>query len=161
MSERLAETILGAIVAAIAVVFFVFASAQAKQGGGAANGVDYVARFQRVDGVSVGSDVRVSGVKVGVVKTIALDPTTYMAKLTLSIDSNVHVLDDSVARIASDGLLGGAYVSIEPTGLDPLPPGGEIVNTQGSVDLLTLLASAVGNASAGQHAQPPPQGAAP
>ena len=156
MNERMAETILGAIVAAIAIGFFVFASAQAKQGGVAAGGVDYTARFQRVDGISVGSDVRVSGVKVGVVKAVALDPSTYMAKLTLSVASDVHVLDDSVARIASDGLLGGAYVAIEPTGMNPLPPGGEIVNTQGSVDLLTLLASAVGNASGGSKNQAAP-----
>jgi phospholipid/cholesterol/gamma-HCH transport system substrate-binding protein len=51
------------------------------------------------------------------------------------------VLDDSTARIASDGLLGGAYVAIEPAGMDALGAGGEIPNTQGSVDLLTLFAS--------------------
>jgi phospholipid/cholesterol/gamma-HCH transport system substrate-binding protein len=54
----------------------------------------------------------------------------------------VEILDESVARVASDGLLGGAYISIEPTGMAPLAPGGEIVNTQGSVDLLTVLSAA-------------------
>jgi phospholipid/cholesterol/gamma-HCH transport system substrate-binding protein len=138
--ERWGETILGAVVAAVAVGFFAFAAAQAGQTG-ARGGYELVARFQRVDGVAVGSDVRVSGVKVGVVRAMALDPETYLARLTLSIDNGVEVLDDSTARIATDGLLGGAYVAIEPAGLDPLPPGGEIPNTQGSVDLLTLLAS--------------------
>jgi phospholipid/cholesterol/gamma-HCH transport system substrate-binding protein len=138
--ERWGETILGAIVAAVAVGFFVFAAAQAGQTG-ASNGYDLVARFQRVDGITVGADVRVSGVKVGVVRAVALDPETYLAQLTLSVNSGVEVLDDSTARIATDGLLGGSYVAIEPAGLDPLPPGGEIPNTQGSVDLLTLFAS--------------------
>jgi len=138
--ERWGETILGAVVAVVAVGFFAFAAAQAGQTG-ASNGYDLTARFQRVDGISVGSDVRVSGVKVGAVRSIALDTETYLAQLTMSIDSNVQVLDDSTARIATDGLLGGAYIAIEPAGMDVLAPGGEIPNTQGSVDLLTLFAS--------------------
>jgi phospholipid/cholesterol/gamma-HCH transport system substrate-binding protein len=137
--ERWGETILGAIVAVVAIGFFAFAAAQAGQSAG--GGYDLIARFQRVDGIAVGSDVRVSGVKVGVVRAVALDPETYLAQLTLAVDDGVQVLDDSTARVASDGLLGGAYVAIEPAGLDPLPPGGEIPNTQGAVDLLTLFAS--------------------
>jgi phospholipid/cholesterol/gamma-HCH transport system substrate-binding protein len=139
-AERWGEVILGAIVVAIAVGFFAFAAAQAGQGGSRA-GYDLVANFQRVDGVNVGTDVRVSGVKVGVVKSISLDPNTYDAHLVLTVDNGVHVLDQSTARVASDGLLGGAYIAIEPAGVDPLPPGGVIPNTQGSVDLLTLFAS--------------------
>ncbi|MEZ6023481.1 MAG: MlaD family protein [Hyphomonadaceae bacterium] len=138
--ERWGETILGAAVAVVAVGFFVFAAAQAGQSTGR-GGYDLNASFQRVDGINVGSDVRISGVKVGVVRTVGLDPETFNARLTLAIDNGVEVLDESVATIASDGLLGGAYVSIEPTGFEPLQPGGEIMNTRGSVDLLTLFAS--------------------
>ena len=126
--ERWGETILGAIVALVAIGFFAFAAAQAGQTGGRA-GYDLTARFQRVDGIAVGSDVRVSGVKVGIVRAVSLDPETYLARLTLNIDNGVRVLDESTARIATDGLLGGAYVSIEPAGMDPLPAGGEISNT--------------------------------
>ena len=139
--ERWGETILGAIVAVVAVGFFVFAAAQAGKSGVSGDSYDLVARFQRVDGVDVGADVRVSGVKVGVVRSVELDPETYLARLTLSIESGVEVLDESTARIATDGLLGGAYVAIEPAGFEPLTAGGEIPNTQGSVDLLTLFAS--------------------
>lgn len=138
--ERWGETILGAAVAVVAVGFFAFAAAQAGQTR-ASGGYELIARFQRVDGVNVGSDVRVSGVKVGVVREVGLDPDTYMARLVLTVDRNVQVLDESTARIASDGLLGGGYVAIEPAGMDALPPGGEIPYTQGAVDLLTLLAS--------------------
>jgi phospholipid/cholesterol/gamma-HCH transport system substrate-binding protein len=149
--ERWGETILGAVVAAVAIGFFAFAAAQAGQTG-ARDGYDLTARFQRVDGINVGSDVRISGVKVGVVRAVALDPDTYLARLTLALNEGVQVLDDSTARIASDGLLGGAYVAIEPAGLDALPAGGEIPNTQGSVDLLTLFASiAQGNQNASQN----------
>jgi len=138
--ERWGETLLGAAVTVVAVGFFAFAAAQAGQSSGA-GGYDLTARFQRVDGVGIGSDVRVSGVKVGVVRSVDLDPETYMARLTMNVDRNVQVLDESTARIATDGLLGGAYVAIEPAGMDALPPGGEIPYTQGAVDLLTLLSS--------------------
>jgi phospholipid/cholesterol/gamma-HCH transport system substrate-binding protein len=141
--NRWGETILGAIVVIVAVGFFAFASAQAGQSGSRA-GYDLSALFNRVDGITVGSDVRVSGVKVGVVKAISLDTDTYQARLTFTIDNTVKVNDQSTARIQSDGLLGGAYVSIEPGGLTPLPAGGMIENTQGTVDLLSLFASFAG-----------------
>ena len=160
--ERWGETILGAIVVVIAVGFFAFAAAQAGQGGSRA-GYDLVANFQRIDGVNVGTDVRVSGVKVGVVKAISLDPNTFNAHVVLTVDNGVHVLDQSTARVASDGLLGGAYIAIEPAGVDPLRPGAEIPNTQGSVDLLTLFASMArqNNNGGGQSSAPAAQGSTP
>ena len=154
--ERWGETILGAVVAAVAVGFFAFAAAQAGQNptGG---GYELQASFQRVDGVGVGTDVRISGVKVGVVRSIALDPSNYDAVLTMTVNNGVQVLDESTARIATDGLLGGSYISIEPAGMDPLAPGSEIPNTQGSVDLLTLFASfAQGSGTSGTSEEPAP-----
>lgn len=138
--ERWGETILGAIVAVVAIGFFAFAAAQAGQTG-VSEGYDLTARFQRIDGINIGSDVRISGVKVGVVRAVALDNETYLARVTMALNDGVTVPDDSTARIASDGLLGGAYVAIEPGSMDPIPADGEILNTQGSVDLLTLFAS--------------------
>jgi phospholipid/cholesterol/gamma-HCH transport system substrate-binding protein len=140
--ERWGETILGAVVAVVAIGFFAFAAAQAGQTG-ASEGYDLSARFQRIDGINVGSDVRISGVKVGVVRAVALDQN-YFARVTMAVNDGVTVPDDSTARIASDGLLGGAYVAIEPGSMDPIPAGGEILNTQGSVDLLTLFSSMAG-----------------
>jgi phospholipid/cholesterol/gamma-HCH transport system substrate-binding protein len=142
MREQLVETILGAIVAAVAIGFFAFAFNQSGAAAGAADANGYYARFQRVDGIAVGSDVRLSGVKVGVVTSVSLDPDTYAARLGLTVDKNVELLDATVASIRSDGLLGGAYVALEPAGIEVLAPGDEIINTQGSQDLLTLLLSA-------------------
>jgi phospholipid/cholesterol/gamma-HCH transport system substrate-binding protein len=156
--ERWGETILGAAVTVVAASFFVFAAAQAGQTG-SSGGYELTARFQRVDGIAVGSDVRVSGVKVGVVRAVALDPDTYLAQLTLTIDSNIEVLDESTARISSDGLLGGAYVSIEPAGLDVLAPGSEIPNTSGAIDLFGLISGFASSQGGGgeateEHASP-------
>ena len=138
--ERWGETILGAIVAAVAIGFFAFAAAQAGQTG-ARDGYDLSARFQRIDGINVGSDVRISGVKVGVVREIGLDRETYLALVTMAIDDGIVVTDDSSVRVASDGLLGGAYLAIEPGSMEPIPAGGEILNTQGAVDLITLFSA--------------------
>lgn len=140
--EQAAETILGAIVAAVAIGFLAFAVTRA----GAVEstgGYPLTARFNRVDGVNVGADVRLSGVKVGTVSAVGIDPTTYLAKLTLSVSPTVKLPDDSSARVASDGLLGGAYVALEPGGSpEMLASGAEILNTTGTVDLLSLLAAA-------------------
>lgn len=153
-AERWGETLLGAIVAAVAIGFFAFAAAQAGQGG-IGRSYELVARFDRANGIDVGSDVRISGVKVGVVREIALDNDR--ARLTLALNVGVVVRNDSTATIATDGLLGGAYVAIEPAGLDPLPAGGEIIYTQGSIDLLTLFASF----AQGQRDSSTSEGAAP
>ena len=149
--ERWGETILGAIVAVVAIGFFAFAAAQAGQTG-ASDGYALTARFQNVAGINVGSDVRISGVKVGVVREIALDQETFLARVTLAVNNGVPIPDDSTVRVASDGLLGGAYLAIEPGSMDPIPDGGEIINTQGAVDLLTLFSSmAGGNQNSSQN----------
>jgi phospholipid/cholesterol/gamma-HCH transport system substrate-binding protein len=143
MKEQTAETIVGAIVALVAVGFLTFAIARAG-GGESAGGYDVKAKFNRIDGISVGSDVRMSGVKVGVVNRVGIEQQNYMAEVSMSLDPKIKVPADSTAKISSDGLLGGAYVGIEPGGAEEmLASGQEITNTQGTVDLLTVLASAM------------------
>lgn len=149
MKEQAAETAIGAVVAIVAVGFLAYAVTRAG-GGEAAGGYPLNARFNRVDGISVGADVRMAGVKVGAVSGIDLDPQTYMARVTIAVQPKFKVPADSSAKISSDGLLGGAYISIEPGGEEAmLAPGNEISHTQGTVDLLTVLASAVGAAAGG------------
>ena len=158
MRESLVETLVGAIVVAVAGVFLWFALANG--GEAVSSGSDQRqlgARFSSISGVSRGSDVRVAGVKVGVVKSISLDTRTNEARTVLAVQDGLQVFEDAVARVQTDGLLGGAYVSLDPGydafGLGPLSncDGDKalfdgsgcsmIVNTQGSVDLLTLFAS--------------------
>ena len=142
MHNSAVETLIGAVVIAIAVAFLVFA--YSSTGGGPISGYEVTAKFNRADGVNIGTDVRMSGIKVGTVAGMALDPMTYNAVLTLALESNVKLPDDSSVRITSDGLLGNQYVSIEPGGSQsPIAPGGEIENTQGSIDLLGLLGKAM------------------
>jgi phospholipid/cholesterol/gamma-HCH transport system substrate-binding protein len=160
VKEQTAETIVGALVALVAIGFLSFALARAG-GGEGAGGYPLIAKFNRVDGISVGSDVRLSGVKVGAVSAVDLDPMTYMAKLTMSFGPGVKVPEDSTAKVVSDGLLGGAYIAVEPGGAEAmLARNGEFSHTQGPIDLFTVLASAMGGgaAKAGDGAE---QGVAP
>lgn len=136
------ETVVGAIVIAVAALFLVYAyRASGRDIARGAYRIDAV--FGRVDGVTEGSEVRIAGVKIGTVSANALDTNTYEAELRLSIAGGVPIPDDSVAKIVTDGLLGGAHVAIEPGASDVmLRDGGKITVTQGSVDLLGLAVQA-------------------
>jgi phospholipid/cholesterol/gamma-HCH transport system substrate-binding protein len=144
MRESAFETLIGAIVVAVAAFFLWFALARGGDTQSGADTYDVTARFNSVSGIARGSDVRIAGVKAGVVKTIDGDPETYEAVLTMSVDSKWQLPDDTDARISTDGLLGGAYIALEPgAGFDMISQDGtgEIQYTRGSVDLLTLFAS--------------------
>lgn len=135
-----AETVIGAVVLAAAVGFGVFASQTADLSFGGGEAYELEAKFRKADGLSVGTEVRIAGVKVGTVSGLELDPTTYRAVATLSLDDVIEIPEDSDARVESDGLLGGAYVSITPGASDfMLIAGDEIINTQGSISLLDLI----------------------
>lgn len=137
--EQIAETVVGAGVLAAAGAFLVYALSAAG-GGGAPGGYEVTAKFGQVGGLAPGAEVRVAGVKVGTVAALDLDPKTYLAVTRLSLDGGVALPADSVAKITSDGLLGGSHVAIAPGGaLESLKPGGQIENVQGAVDLFGLI----------------------
>jgi phospholipid/cholesterol/gamma-HCH transport system substrate-binding protein len=142
MQNSVVETLIGAAVIAVAALFLSYA--YTTTGSGAVSGYEVTAKFNRADGVYIGSDVRVSGIKVGTVSKLNLDPMTFNAVVTMSLANNVQLPDDSSVRITSEGLLGNQYLSIEPGGSqDKIKPGGEIEYTQGAVDLIGLLGKAV------------------
>ncbi|MEM6682240.1 MAG: outer membrane lipid asymmetry maintenance protein MlaD [Pseudomonadota bacterium] len=136
------EALIGLIVLAVAGLFvsYVYANTDLKARGG----VEYSAGFTSIDGLSVGSDVRVFGVKVGSVVSQNLDMNNYQAVVRFTIDSDVVLAEDSSVKIASEGLLGGSYLKIIPGGADNnLKPGGAFTETQGAVDLIDLVSRAV------------------
>jgi len=138
MRKNQVETVMGAVVIVIAAIFLVFAytTADIRR----VQGYPVIMRFDRVDGLRLGSDVRMSGIKIGNVAEQTLDPNTYLAVVTANIDTSVKLPDDSSAAISSDGLLGDKYLAIVPGASDKmLPPGGQIEHTQGSVDLIGLV----------------------
>lgn len=142
MSKNVVETIVGAAVLCVAIGFGVFAyqSSNLKP----VDGYEVKARFASVDGVGIGSDIRIGGIKVGVISDMNLDNTTYEAMLTLQLRDEVKLPEDSTAAIVSAGLLGSKYVEIQPGGTDEmLADGDEIAFTQSSVNFEALLGKMV------------------
>lgn len=137
--RSLAEIATGFAVLLVAAIFLGYA---ALVGGKApaAGGVELSARFDKIDGLANGADVRIAGVKVGSVTATRMVPETFQAEVTFRIGSGIRLPADSSAEITSEGLLGGKYVSIVPGGSDRvLAHGGRITETQGSVSLESLL----------------------
>ncbi len=144
MASNAAETVIGAAVLAAAAGFFAYAAQTTGFTAGVGENYELKASFRKAEGLVIGGDVRVAGVKVGAISSLKLDTTTYRAIAMLSIDSDVKLPEDSNAVIATEGLLGGAYVSVTPGGSDlMLANGDEILYTQGSINLLDLVGKAI------------------
>ena len=98
------------------------------------------ARFENIDGIVVGSKVKLSGVNIGSVKSVALDSESFYAIVTMDFEKEFNFPDDTEASIQLEGLLGGSYISILPGGSDVfLLNNQEILYTQGSTSLLNLM----------------------
>jgi phospholipid/cholesterol/gamma-HCH transport system substrate-binding protein len=129
---------MGAVVLVVAAVFLFFAytSTQVR----AVSGYELTARFDRVDGVREGTDVKISGIKVGSVTAQTLDPETFIAVMHISIDPKIKLPVDTVASITSSGLLGENYVALSPGNEDAtIPPGGTIAHTQSPVNITQMI----------------------
>ncbi|MEM6667761.1 MAG: outer membrane lipid asymmetry maintenance protein MlaD [Pseudomonadota bacterium] len=138
--EQPVETLIGAAVLAVAVGFGIYAADSSGNANIGQGSYELKASFSSASGISAGTDVRIAGVKVGSVSDVALDPQSYRAMTTLRIRDDVELDDGASAKIDTEGLLGGAFVSIEPgAGLDPLESGDEILITQGSISLGDIL----------------------
>ena len=154
MAENLSEVIAGGAVLAAAIGFLVYAG---QSTGFTAESSSYplTASFRSVDGVTVGTDVRLAGVKVGTVTALSLNPQTYFADATISVRKDVLLPDDSTILVSSEGLLGGSYIELQPGGsLDNLSPGDEIEDTQGAVSVISLLMKFVGGSSDAEDPAP-------
>jgi phospholipid/cholesterol/gamma-HCH transport system substrate-binding protein len=149
--NTLVETIIGVAVVLVAAFFLYFA--YTRTGTGSLSGYELSAKLPRVDGLGVGTDVRLSGIKIGTISSLTLDPKTYLVVVHMQVRNDIRIPDDSSLVVTSAGLLGSSYLSITPGGSDKmLPPGGEIRNTQGSVDLMGMIGRFMQGGAAKAHA---------
>jgi phospholipid/cholesterol/gamma-HCH transport system substrate-binding protein len=127
------------VVLAGTIAFTIYAGQVAGVSRGTA-GYPLEASFRSLEGITVGTDVRLAGVKIGTVTGIDLSPETYRAETTFTVAEGIAIPDDSAAVISSEGLLGGNFVEIMPGG-SPFffEAGDEIADTQGAVSLISLL----------------------
>ena len=142
MRSNIFETFIGAIVIILAVSFLFYSFSITDNNTEGTYNIN--ATFNRIDGIQIGSDVRLSGIKIGSVSKSSLNQTTYEAQLTLIIDNSIKIPDDSSAKITMDGLLGSNYISIEPGGSEIyLKENDYLLYTQGSIDLIGLVGEAL------------------
>jgi phospholipid/cholesterol/gamma-HCH transport system substrate-binding protein len=144
MKTNLLEVGMGAVVLIVCAFFgvFIYSTSQWQT----PKGYEVIAKFDRIDGLMRGGEVRLSGVKVGSIKDIHLDPQTYMAVVHMHLASHVVLPSDTSAEIVSDGLLGGKVMALIPGGEEEMiPAGGEIKFTQAAVSLEHLIGQFIFN----------------
>jgi phospholipid/cholesterol/gamma-HCH transport system substrate-binding protein len=140
MTDHTTEVVVGAAVVAAAAGFILYAVQFAGVGGPAGDAYTLTASFRSVEGIDIGTDVRLGGVKVGTVSGLTLNPDTFRADTVFTIDGTLQLPEDTAVVISSEGLLGGNFVELLPGGSPfNLEPGAEIIDTQSSVSLVQLL----------------------
>lgn len=146
MKRNTIETVIGAVVLLVAGMFTVFAYVSADIN--TRGGYIVTANFNKVSGLAVGGDVRMSGIKIGSIVSQELDPETFLAKVTMNIRDDIQLPADSAATISNEGLLGGNFLEIVPGGdLETIKSGGSIEYTQDPVDIVQLLGKFIFSAS--------------
>lgn len=139
MAESTSEVLVGGMVLAVAAGFVIYAG-QLTGLSGRPSANEFSASFRSIEGVSVGTDVRLAGVKVGSVTALDLNPETFRADARFTVADRISLPDNSAVVVSSEGLLGGSFVEILPGGSPfNIEPGSEIEDTQGSVSIVSLL----------------------
>ena len=140
MKENKLEVIIGAAVLTVALGFVVFLFQSTGLSVSNSRHYELKADFRSADGIHVGTDVRLAGVKVGTVSDLSLNVETYRAEAELAIENAVDIPEDSALTVSSEGLLGGNFIEIIPgASYEYMQPGDEFLDTQGSVSLISLL----------------------
>ncbi len=147
IQQRWFEIVLGAFVLGVALFFLLWAW---KNSGDYSADSELVgkqritANFQSIKGLNVGNDVRIGGIKVGVVDKLDIHPETFKAQIIMVLRGDLKLPEDTNVAIISDGLLGGAYIRLQPGSSDVvIADGGSIVNVVNTFSLEELLGKAV------------------
>ena len=149
--RRESETAIGAAVLAFGAL--ILGLTYGSSGRASMPGYDLVARFNKAEGVSSFTDVRLGGMVVGKVVGQSLDDN-FRAVIRIRIDPTLKLPDDTAALIQTDGLLGAKYISLQPGAEDNiLKPGDEIQYTQDSVNVQDLLELIIAQAKAKRAAR--------
>lgn len=150
MTRNAIETVMGGVVLVVAAVFLVFAYNTTNTGGGSGGGYTLTANFNQVVGLEPGAEVMVSGVRVGRVVGTSLNSDTYLAEITIGIETGIDLPRDTIASVESTSLLGGKYLNLIPGGEEAmLAPGEQIQYTQSVPSLEQLLGQVVHSISSG------------
>ena len=140
MKSDIFEFIVGLGVIVIAGWFILSVVSKSDKLSNISETTNYIASFNDVSGISVGSNIKLAGVTVGKVLELNLDEINYTAEMVLGINRKIKIPNDSEIIITSEGLLGGNYVSISPGGSDIFLKANEKFSfTQSSLSLNNLI----------------------
>ena len=140
MKSDIFEFIVGLGVIIIAGWFILSVVSKSDKLSNISETTNYIASFNDVTGISVGSNIKLAGVTVGKVLELKLDEINYTAEMVLGINRKIKIPNDSEIIITSEGLLGGNYVSISPGGSDIFLKANEKFScTQSSLSLNNLI----------------------
>ena len=156
MAQNVMETIIGTLVIVVAVTFF-YSAYKTTEIAQFKGGYNLTAKFNRADGLNLGSDVKIGGIKIGKVTSQDIDNKSFQAVVTLNIQKDINLPSDTSAAIVSSGLIGEKYVNLTPGSDDSyLKNNSTIEYTQSSINFEDLLGKFIFN-STPQSATKEPQ----
>ncbi len=140
------ETLIGALVVAICILFIMLSAKLSGSRQQLSSGYKILAEFDNVDGLNIGSDIKVAGVKVGSISDIELNKENYRAKLTLKVINSLKVPTDSIFKVSTSGLIGNKFINIKIGADEEYFKDGEYAEfTESSMDLEDLISRFVFN----------------
>lgn len=125
MNKKPVETIMGIVVVVVAALFLFFAYRVSDLQ--MVKGYEVTAKFLKVGGLNVGSDVRLNGIKVGTVVKQYLDPDDYTAEVRMSLAQDIKLPVDTTVSIVGDGLVGDKFIKIEPGKAKEMLKDGDVI----------------------------------
>jgi len=151
MGRNLIETIMGAVVLAVAAFFLIFAYSHADLR--EVKGYSVSAQFLSSGGIESGADVRVNGIKVGTVSSLTLDPQSFNAVVKMTIRPDIKLPVDTVASVSTEGLLGGKFLRLDPgRGTQTLAEGATLTRTKEHKSIEQMVGELIFLATADQQA---------
>jgi phospholipid/cholesterol/gamma-HCH transport system substrate-binding protein len=134
------ETIVGAGVIVFCIILITFVYSKGFLNSSTGDVYILNASFDRVDGINIGSEVSVSGVKVGEVRSKKLDNTNYSAILQISLQKDLLLPIDTSAEIVSSSLMGDKYIALVPGAETEFFKDGDVIEfTQSSISIEGLI----------------------
>ena len=142
MRQNLLETLLGLIILVITAAGIYYLVSNSQSGIRSEKGIELTASFDQVNGLKSGSLVKISGITVGYVKSLKLENSTFEADVSLIINKELQLPNDTEAVVEMDGIFGDTFITLVPGGSDQiLKSGDQLILTQGTSSLLSLLSA--------------------
>ena len=141
MRYSLVEILLGAVVLFMAIGFLTLGMQSVNN---QKDGYRISLIFGSTAGLKNGDDVKISGINVGKITKLELNPEDYNAKVYIIINNDIKIPDDSSAKITSSSLLGGNFLDIVPGSSEQnLNPSDIIYDTTDPVSFTDMLGKVI------------------